>query len=216
MARTPRTPDSLRQHVVTLLDGGRAHARAVDVLRGFPADRCGERPRGMAHSGWQLVEHVRIAQRDMLDWCRTAPGASNDPGAVDLATAMLVTASPEGVPLSLAGTTTPVLGANWQLQANGLPAATAFGLTVIGLSDAGLNDLASIGMPGCDLRASLDILAPFAVPAGTPSYSWSIAIPANAPLGFPIYTTTVVAPAPATNALGLITSNGIRGLVNGF
>lgn len=37
-----------------------------------------------------------------------------------------------------------------------------------------------------------------------------------APLGFPIYTTTVVAPDPATNALGLITSNGIRGLVNGF
>jgi hypothetical protein len=68
-------------------------------------------------------------------------------------------------------------------------------------------------MPGCGLRASLDILAPFAVPAGTPSYSWSIAIPANAPLGFPIYTTTVVAPDPATNALGLITSNGIRGFV---
>ena len=146
----------------------------------------------------------------------TAPGASNDPGAVDLATAILVTASPEGVPLSLAGTTTPVLGANWQLQTNGLPAATAFGLTVIGFSDPGLNDLASIGMPGCGLRASLDILTPFAVPAGTPSYSWSIAIPANAPLGFPIYTTTVVAPDPATNALGLITSNGIRGLVNGF
>lgn len=112
---------------------------------------------------------------------------------MDFATAILVTASPEGVPLSLADTTTTVLGANWQLQANGLPAATAFGLTVIGFSDAGLNDLASIGMPGCDLRASLDILAPFAVPAGTPSYSWSIAIPANAPLGFPIYTTTVVA-----------------------
>ena len=78
MARTPRTPDSLRQHVVTLLDGGRAHARATDVLRGFPADRCGERPRGMAHSGWQLVEHLRIAQRDMLDWCRT-PGHESPP-----------------------------------------------------------------------------------------------------------------------------------------
>lgn len=146
----------------------------------------------------------------------TAPGASNDPGAVDLATAILVTASPEGVPLSLAGTTAPVLGANWQLQTNDLPAATAFGLTVIGFSDPGLNDLASIGMPGCGLRASLDILAPFTVPAGIPSYSWSIAIPANAPLGFQIYATTVVAPNPATNALGLITSNGIRGLVNSF
>jgi hypothetical protein len=146
----------------------------------------------------------------------TAPGPSNDPGAVDLATAILVTASPEGVPLSLAGTTAPVLGTSWQLQTNGLPAATAFGLTVIGFSDPGLNDLGSIGMPGCGLRASLDILTPFAVPAGTPSYSWSIAIPANAPLGFPLYATTVAAPNPATNVLGLITSNGIRGFVSGF
>lgn len=54
------------------------------------------------------------------------------------------------------------------------------------------------------------------MPAGTPSCSWSIAIPANVPLGFPIYATTIVAPAPATNAFGLITSNGIRGLVNRF
>ncbi len=110
----------------------------------------------------------------------------------------------------------PVVGTNWQLQTNGLPAATAFGLTVIGLSDPGVNDLASIGMPGCGLRASLDILAAFTVPEGTPSCSWSIAIPANAPFGVQVYATTVVAPNPATNALGLVTSNGIRGTVNGF
>jgi hypothetical protein len=146
----------------------------------------------------------------------TAPGASNDPGPVDLATATLVAASPEGVPLSLAGITAPVRGTSWQLQTNGLPAATASGITVIGFSDPGVNDLAVLGMPGCGQRASRDILAAFTVPAGTPSYSWRIAIPANAPHGFPIYATTVVAPNPSTNAFGLIMSNGIRGLVNGF
>lgn len=62
--------DSLRQHVVTLLDGGKAHARAGDVLATFPADRCGERPRGAQHSGWQLLEHLRIAQRDILEYAR--------------------------------------------------------------------------------------------------------------------------------------------------
>jgi hypothetical protein len=54
------------------------------------------------------------------------------------------------------------------------------------------------------------------VAPGTVFHDWSIGIPANAPLGLPVYATTLVAPNPATNALGLITSNGVRGLVNGF
>mgnify|MGYP000440961148 CR=1 FL=1 len=58
--------------------------------------------------------------------------------------------------------------------------------------------------------------AAFTVPTGTPSYSWSIGIPANTPLGLPVHATTIVAPTPATNPFGLITSNGVRGLVNGF
>lgn len=61
---------ALRQHVVTLLDGGKAHTRAKDVLATFPRLRCGERPRGAQHSGWQLLEHLRIAQRDILDYAR--------------------------------------------------------------------------------------------------------------------------------------------------
>lgn len=63
-------PDPLRHHVITLLDGGRAHARAEHVLAAFPKRRCGERPRGAPHSGWQLLEHLRIAQRDILDYAR--------------------------------------------------------------------------------------------------------------------------------------------------
>lgn len=147
----------------------------------------------------------------------TAPGSSMDPGSVDLATAALVTASPEGgVPLSLQATSTPVVGTTWLLQTADLPVSTAFGITVIGLSDPGVNDLAIVGMPGCGLRASLDILGAFTVAPGTSFHDWSIGIPANTPLGLPVYATTLVAPDPATNTLGLITSNGIRGLVNGF
>jgi hypothetical protein len=147
----------------------------------------------------------------------TEPGSSMDPGSVDLATAPLVTASPEGgVRLSLQATSTPIRGTSWQLRTNDLPASTAFGFTVVGLSDPGWSDLAIVGMPGCGLRASLDILSAFTVAPGTVFHDWSIGIPANAPLGLPVYATTLVAPNPATNALGLITSNGVRGLVNGF
>jgi hypothetical protein len=60
--------DSLRETVSLLLDGGRAHARARDVLAGFPKQR-GERPPGFAHSAWQLLEHLRIAQHDILRFC---------------------------------------------------------------------------------------------------------------------------------------------------
>jgi hypothetical protein len=56
----------LRDELRTLLDGGRAHARAADVLKGFPRARAGERLHGFAHSAWELLEHLRIAQEDIL------------------------------------------------------------------------------------------------------------------------------------------------------
>jgi hypothetical protein len=63
-------PSALRQHVLTQLDGGRAHMRAREVLADFPARQRGARPRGFQHSAWQLLEHLRIAQRDILQYCR--------------------------------------------------------------------------------------------------------------------------------------------------
>ena len=53
-----------------LLEGGHAHVAIVAALRGFPAALAGRRLRGAAHTGWQLVEHLRIAQRDILDFSR--------------------------------------------------------------------------------------------------------------------------------------------------
>ena len=61
--------DVLRAQVQALLDGGGAHARASEVLRGFPRRWIGERPTGFAHSPWELLEHVRIAQHDILQYC---------------------------------------------------------------------------------------------------------------------------------------------------
>ncbi len=59
----------LRSLVLVLLDGGRTHVRANAVLDRFPVARAGERPAGSPHSAWQLLEHLRIAQADILQFC---------------------------------------------------------------------------------------------------------------------------------------------------
>ncbi|WP_345950815.1 DinB family protein [Mucilaginibacter sp. PAMB04274] len=53
-----------------LMDGGTAHAGLDDALKDLPASQRGERPYGLPYSIWQLVEHIRIAQWDMLEFCK--------------------------------------------------------------------------------------------------------------------------------------------------
>ena len=69
---------SLREHLVQLLEGGNAHATFDQATRGFPAARAGERPSGLPHSAWELVEHMRIAQNDILRFCQSADYHSPD------------------------------------------------------------------------------------------------------------------------------------------
>jgi hypothetical protein len=59
----------VRRQLLAALDGGQAHPAFHDVIDGFPAERCGERPPGFAHSAWELLEHLRIAQRDIIEFC---------------------------------------------------------------------------------------------------------------------------------------------------
>ena len=59
----------LKRHVLDLLDGGEARVRAARALRAFPVAQAGLRPRGFAHSAWQLLEHLRRAQHDILRYC---------------------------------------------------------------------------------------------------------------------------------------------------
>lgn len=60
----------LREQLVRLLTARQAHATFDDAVAGFPARLAGRRPRGAAHTAWQLVEHLRLAQFDILDFCR--------------------------------------------------------------------------------------------------------------------------------------------------
>jgi hypothetical protein len=52
-----------------LLLGGSAHADLKEALAGLPADLRGVKPDNLPYSIWQLVEHIRIAQWDMLNFC---------------------------------------------------------------------------------------------------------------------------------------------------
>ena len=63
---------ALRQHVVKLLKGGDAHADFEKVVKDFPADLQGKRPQGAEHSPWEVLEHLRIAQWDILDFSQNA------------------------------------------------------------------------------------------------------------------------------------------------
>lgn len=56
----------LREQLIALLEGGHAHATFDSAVKGFPVDQAGKRPRGLPHSAWELLEHLRIAQNDIL------------------------------------------------------------------------------------------------------------------------------------------------------
>lgn len=64
------TDQSLRKHLLELLDGGHAHATFEQVIKDFPAKHRGDIPAGLAHSAWMLLEHMRISQWDILDFSR--------------------------------------------------------------------------------------------------------------------------------------------------
>jgi hypothetical protein len=66
-------PDkALRQHVLELLDGGHAHATFDAAIKNLPPALRGKRPRGAEHSPWEILEHLRIAQSDILEFSRDA------------------------------------------------------------------------------------------------------------------------------------------------
>ena len=69
---------ALREQLVALLKGGGAHVHFEDALMGFPKSKQGVFVKGLPHTGWQLLEHVRIAQWDILEFSRNAKHVSPD------------------------------------------------------------------------------------------------------------------------------------------
>jgi hypothetical protein len=60
---------ALREHLTTLLNWHDAHADFDTAVADLPAAARGRTPAGAPYSPWQLLEHIRIAQHDILDFC---------------------------------------------------------------------------------------------------------------------------------------------------
>jgi len=61
---------ALREHVLYLLRGGGAHLSFDDAIADLPVEFRGRKPDGVPHAPWRLLEHMRIAQWDILEFCR--------------------------------------------------------------------------------------------------------------------------------------------------
>ncbi len=58
----------LRQQLADLLRDGNAHLPFAEAIADFPIDRINDRPANVAYSYWHLIEHLRLTQRDIIDY----------------------------------------------------------------------------------------------------------------------------------------------------
>src|SRR5205807_6373196 len=61
---------ALRDHLLYLLRGGGAHLDFEAAIADLPVNLRGAKPAGIPHTPWRLLEHMRIAQWDILDFSR--------------------------------------------------------------------------------------------------------------------------------------------------
>ena len=73
---TPDPHAALRQHLIALLNGGQAHATFDDAVKNLPPNLRGKKPDNFPHSPWMILEHLRIAQSDILAFSRDSKHAS--------------------------------------------------------------------------------------------------------------------------------------------
>jgi len=69
---------ALRKHLLELIGGGHAHADFEAAVSGIPVRLRGKRPKGAEHSPWEILEHLRIAQWDILEFSRDPNHQSPD------------------------------------------------------------------------------------------------------------------------------------------
>lgn len=110
--------------------------------------------------------------------------------------------------VTLAASARPVLGTVFDLATTGAPASSVLGLGILALTDiTPAFDLTSIGMPGCELHQTLDLVTQFAITAGTGTTP--ISLPATPALIGTVLHSQSATFSPGINAFGFTTSNGL-------
>jgi hypothetical protein len=64
------TDKPVREHLLKLLEGGHAHVTFEAAVKGLPVALRGKTPKGAEHSPWEILEHIRIATWDILEFSR--------------------------------------------------------------------------------------------------------------------------------------------------
>jgi hypothetical protein len=76
-AAQPASLDQLlRDHLLYLLEGGGAHISFDDAMRDWPAQLAGVKVAKFPHTAWMLLEHMRLAQWDILEFSRNSKHVS--------------------------------------------------------------------------------------------------------------------------------------------
>ena len=60
----------LKKHLSTLVSGKGAHADFDTAVKGISSDHYGAEVKGLPYTLWQIVEHMRLSQNDILDYMR--------------------------------------------------------------------------------------------------------------------------------------------------
>jgi uncharacterized damage-inducible protein DinB len=60
----------MREELARSLDWGHAHADFEKAVAGLAPELRGRRVHGLPHSAWEILEHLRVAQHDILDFAR--------------------------------------------------------------------------------------------------------------------------------------------------
>ena len=66
--------NTLRDRLVSAVEGSESHIGFDSAVDNFPAELRNAKPTGAPHSAWELLEHLRISQRDILDFSRDPKG----------------------------------------------------------------------------------------------------------------------------------------------
>ena len=76
--KSPKPSSAFRKELISHLTEGNAHASFDAAVKNFPADLRGARPHDLPHSAYQLIEHLRIAQWDIVEYALNPKHKSPD------------------------------------------------------------------------------------------------------------------------------------------
>ncbi len=74
----PTDDKAIRKQLAEFLRGGQAHARFEEVVKNFPPKLRGVVPSGLPYSAWQVLEHIRIAQDDIVRFSMNRAASAAD------------------------------------------------------------------------------------------------------------------------------------------